>query len=811
VQIRNSFLTSLLLGCISLVCAGQTTTTYGILTVAGTNSVGDQGPAIAALFGQTEGIAVDTKGNIYIADAGNNRVRAIAPNGTITTIAGTGVNGFSGDGGPANQAQLNQPYGLALDTSGNLYIADLGNARIREVTANGNIETVAGGGSIPAIKAVGSSATTAQFTAPRNVAVDSNGTIYISDFGGNVVYSVSTTGVLSVFAGNGTAGYLGDGGVATSAELNAPAGLAAAYDGSIYIADSGNNCIRRVYQAAISTVFNTTVPTGIAVSGGALYVAGSNYAGTIYTPFTGVPSALDVATDPNGNVYATTGQFVLEISMTGAVSTVAGSGLSLYFGGDNGPASAARFHTPLGIASDALGNKYIADTANHRIRQIAPDGTINTIAGSGVAGNSGDGSAAVAATLNSPESVAIDSQNNIYVADTGNNSVRKITPDGNIATVLSGLNAPEYVAVDQAGSLYIADTGNDRVLEVTSSGSMNVLAQALQPAAVMVDAKGNVWVSEATRISQVTASGNVTAAVDNLKAPRGLAFLPNGLLAIAETGTNLIRSWSSSGGLVTIAGTGAAGYSGDGGPAANAQLNSPSDLVVDSNGTIWIADTGNNCVRIMTASTVTAVPPAEQVTGVTIVNAASLASGGVAAGEIITIFGSGFDPNETQLLFDGKAATTLYVGANQINAITPADLSAGSTTQITISVDGAVVDALPANVVAASPGIFTVSGGAGQAAALNQDGSVNSSTNPASRGAVIVLFATGQGLDLSAVSVTIGGYAAGLIYAGPAPGYPGLMQINAQIPGGFLAPGVQPVILNVGNASSQNGVTISVE
>ena len=809
---RTRFLLLSGLICASLVAADQPAAQiYTIQSVAGSNSVGDGGPALAALFSQTEGIAVDGHGNIYVADAGANRVRKIAADGTISTVAGTGVPGFAGDGGPANAATLNQPYGLALDGAGDLFIADLGNARIRKMTTDGNIQTVAGGGSIAQSKALGGPAVDAQFNAPRNVAVDPDGTLYISDFGANIVYRVSPAGNLTVLAGTGTAGYSGDASSANLAQLNSPAGIASDGNGSIYIADSGNNCIREVYRNVISTVFNTTAPTGVAVSSGSLYIAAGNYLGTLNTPFAGVTSALDVTTDAAGDVYATTGQFVIEVSNVGAVSTIAGSGLGIYFGGDGGPALSARLHTPSGIALDSQGNKYIADTANHRIRQITPGGMISTIAGTGAAGADGDGGPALAATLNSPESVAMDSTNNLYIADTGNNKIRKITPDGNISTVLDGLNNPEYVAVDGTGAVYVADTGNDRVVKIALSGTTSVLAQVLKPAAVMVDGKGNVWLSELARVSEISASGVFSIIADPLQTPRGLALTADGQLLISETGTNLIRGWTSStGALTTVAGTGVQGFAGDGGPASAAELNAASDIAVDSTGVIWVADTGNNCIRTLTLSTVT-IPPPQQVTGATMVNGASLTPGDVAPGEIITIFGSGFDPKQTQLLFDGKSAITFYIGASQINALAPATLTPGSTTQISIVVDGSAVAVFSPNVVGAAPGIFTVAGGVGQAAATNQDGTVNSASNPAARESIIVLYATGQGNDLSAVSLTIGGYTAALLYAGPAPGYPGLMQINAQIPGGFLPPGILPVVLSIGSANSQDGVTIAVK
>ena len=785
--------------------------TYIIQTVAGSNSVGDGGPALQALFSQTEGIAVDSLGNIYVADADANRVRKIGTNGVISTIAGTGVAGFAGDGGPANAALLNQPYGLALDAAGNLYIADLGNGRVRKMTvADGKIQTVAGGGSLQeGHTAIGAPATAATFIAPRNVALDPDGTLYISDFGANIVYKVSPAGILTVLTGTGTAGYSGDDSSANMAQVNSPAGIASDGDGALYIADSGNNCVRKVYLNVISTVFNVTAPTGVAYGGGVVYVAGSNYFGTLLTPFAGVASALDVTTDTAGNVYATTGPFVIDVTNTGVVNTLAGSGSGIYFGGDGGPANLARFHSPSGIAMDGQGNKYIADTANHRIREITAAGIVATIAGTGVAGADGDGGAAALALLNLPQSVAVDGNNNLYVADTGNGKIRKIDAKGNISTVLDNLSNPEYVAVDRTGAVYVADTGNDRVLKLDTSGNVSVLAQVLKPAAVMVDGNGNVWLSELTRVSQIAANGAFSIIANGLQTPRGLALTNSGELLIAETGTNLVRGWTATGGLSTIAGTGTAGYAGDGASAAASELDAASDLVIESTGVIWIADSGNNCIRTLTVSAPVVTPPA-QITAATLVNAASLLPGDVAPGEIVTIFGSGFDPKKTQLLFDGQAATTFYIGSSQINALAPANLKPGSTTQISIVVDGAATTVFSANIEGTVPGLFTVAGGAGQAAALNSDGSANSAANPAARESVIVLFATGQGGDLSDVSVTIDSYSAALSYAGPAPGFPGLMQINAQIPGGFLPPGILPVVMSIGSVNSQDGVTIAV-
>jgi uncharacterized protein (TIGR03437 family) len=184
--------------------------------------------------------------------------------------------------------------------------------------------------------------------------------------------------------------------------------------------------------------------------------------------------------------------------------------------------------------------------------------------------------------------------------------------------------------------------------------------------------------------------------------------------------------------------------------------------------------------------------------------------GSVAPGEIVTIFGSGFVANQTQVLFDGNSTTVFYSGAGQINALAPVSLTPNSNTEISIVVNGTKLADFSSTVAVALPGIFTLVNGTGPAAVNNQDGTVNSAANPAARGSVVSLYATGQGVDVSAVGLTIGGYAAQLLYAGPAPGFPGLMQINAQVPAGFLGPGVQPVVLTIGSVASQSGVTLAV-
>ena len=782
---------------------------YMIQTVAGSDFAGDGGPATQASLGQAEGIAISRDGAIYVADAADNRVRKITLDGNIQTVAGTGTAGFFGDGGAATAAQLNQPYGVAIDSAGNLFVADLGNARVRRISTGGIIQTVAGGGAIaPGDNGDGSPALMMRFVEPRNVAVDPDGTLFISDFGAHRVYRVSPGGILTTVAGTGAPGSAGDGASSQLARLNAPAGLVSDGRGTIYIADSGNNRIRRVSGGVISTVFNVTAPTGLALSNtGALYVAAGGYLGSTTKPIAGIQSAFDVALDSSGNVYATTGQFVRKVTSDGRLIVIAGSGGPVYFAGDNGPAASARLDSPSGVAVDSSGNCYIADTGNNRIRKVSASGMIVTIAGTRSAGSKGDNDLAAVAELSAPRGLAIDALNNIYIADAGNNKVREITPAGLILPIASGLNDPEAVAVGSDGSVYIADTKNNRVLKLPVSGAAMTVAEVPSPSSIAADGQGNLFVSGPSRVLKISASGDQTILLDGLNSPAYLTLDRNGDLLIAEPRANVIRRLTNAGSITTIAGTGLAGYSGDGGAAAEGQFDSPAALTVDMAGNIWVADQGNNRIRMLTPST----RIAEINVPVSVMNAASLLPGPIAPGEIVSIFGSGFDPNATQVRFDGKPAEVFYTALGQINALTPFDLAANSNSTLSITVNGSKISEISVSVAAAALGIFTTATGKGPAAANNQDGSINSATNPAARGSIVCLYVTGAGATPKDVGATIGGSTADVLYAGPTPGFTGLTQINLRLPVGIPAPGAQPVVLKIGSVFSQPGVTVAVQ
>jgi len=332
---------------------------YTISTVAGSDEVGDGGPASQALLLQAEGVVVDLAGNLYIADALGHRVRQVSLAGIVRTVAGTGRRGFSGDGGPAAVAQLNSPYGLALDRAGNLYIADLGNARVRKVTAGGAISTVAGPWGL---------------AAPRNVAVDSSGNLLVSDFNSHKVLRVNLDGSLTAVAGTGIPGYSGDGGSASIAQLNSPTALAFDRQNNLYIGDSQNHAIRKIAGGIIVTLARVSTPSGLAFdASGNLYVA-DRAAGQIWRiPPSGQTaglsvSARDVAIAPDGALFASDGTLVRRIQPSGILTIAAGGGKITY--GDQGDARRARLNHPTGVAVDAAGNLYIADRDNHRIRRV---------------------------------------------------------------------------------------------------------------------------------------------------------------------------------------------------------------------------------------------------------------------------------------------------------------------------------------------------------------------------------------------------------------------------------------------------------
>jgi ribosomal protein S11 len=332
-----------------------------ITTLAGTGTAGfsgDTGQASAAQLNSPRGGAVDAVGNVYIADRNNHRVRKVSPAGVITTFAGTGVAGFSGDTGQASAAQLSVPEGVAADAAGNVYIVDTGNARVRKVSPAGVITTLAGT-STPGFSGDTGQASAAQLNSPSGVAADSAGNVYIGDTSNHRVRKVSPAGVITTLAGTGVKGFSGDTGQASAAQLNFPFGVAVDGAGNVYIADTDNHRVRKVDPTGVIT---TLAGTGTAGFSGD---TGQASAAQLYFPE-------GVAVDGAGNVYIadTQNNRVRKVDPTGVITTLAGTGTA-GFSGDTGQASTAQLSVPRGVASDPIGTVYIADTDNHRIRKVS--------------------------------------------------------------------------------------------------------------------------------------------------------------------------------------------------------------------------------------------------------------------------------------------------------------------------------------------------------------------------------------------------------------------------------------------------------
>ena len=600
---------------------------------------GDGGAATnAGLLGPTAMI-VDTAGNLLIADSSNNRIRKVGTNGIISTVAGNGQAyvTFSpyavGDGGAATNGTLSYPNGLALDTNGNLFIADNGNNRIAKVGTNGIIVTVAGIPSLSGHYLVdGVQATSTSLNFPSGVAVDSSNNLFIADSQNARIRKVNASGIISTVAGNGTFGYSGDGGTATSAKVNFPTGVALDTAHNLFIVDSGNHCIRKLAANIITTVAgNSTngysgdggIATNASLSNpncaavdslGNLYIADRGNSRIRKVGTNGIiateagralndgdfatnatfNSAWAIAKDSLGNLYVadTWNNCIRKVDTNGVITTVAGNGVPTY-SGDGVAATNASLNQPSGVAVDAFGNLLIADTFNNRIRKVDMNGIISTVAGTGAVLFSGDGGAATNAKLWQPYGIAVDGVGNFYVADTRNNRVRKVDTNGVITTAAgnggfsasgdggAATNASFYlnysVAVDSIGNLFITDRGNNRIRKVNTNGIITTVA-------------GN---------GAFGYSGDGGAATNaSLNLLLGVMVDSAGNFYISDAYPNVrIRKVSTNGIITTVAGNGVAGFAGDGGSGNSAELSFPRGMAMDSAGNLLIVDGGNSRIR----------------------------------------------------------------------------------------------------------------------------------------------------------------------------------------------------------------------
>ncbi|MBT5869458.1 MAG: hypothetical protein HOH38_11530 [Nitrospinaceae bacterium] len=649
------------------------------------HDVGDGKPATSVVLTLVDGIAVDRAGNIYLSHRSKNRIRKVSPDGIITTIAGNGIAGYSGDGGPALEAALNFPAGLALDEQNNLFIADRNNHRIRKVTPDGIISTVAGTGQAE-FGGDGGPALEAQLHHPSDVEVASNGELYFSDRSNHRIRKVNQDGIISTVAGQGQLGFGGDFGLATNALLKFPFGIALDKKGNLYIADRGNNRVRKVdVRGFITTLAGNSMhsfggdygpashsdlayPTDMVVDDeDNIYIADRNnhrirrvdrqgvittFMGMGKTDFNGdneiapetrlhLPFALAIHPDHKLLVVDRSHHRIRSVGLKDyRVTTVAGNGKSL-FKGDGGPGPGATLNTPSGIGVDSHNNILFADMQHHRIRKIAPDGIITTFAGNGREGNEGNGGKALSAALFMPSTLAIDRDDIVYVVHRLGNGwvIRKIDAagtithfagngqqgsdgDGGPATEASFYTISD-ITTDKAGNVYVSDAtsrsirkiGKDGIIHKVLDESQAPRAEEFHPNSVRVDDAGTLYFSDSgsSQVGKLSADGvfQIVAGTGEFKddgdggaalsagirSPGGLLFGPAGALYIAEEQTAKIRKIDANGIITQVAGTGVQGFSGDQGPARQAQVKSPFRMVFDAQGNLIFTDRDNNRIR----------------------------------------------------------------------------------------------------------------------------------------------------------------------------------------------------------------------
>jgi uncharacterized protein (TIGR03437 family) len=720
----------------------------GVITVVAGNGItgfsGDNGPAAGASLQGPTGVAVDSAGNIYVADAADYRVRKVSAAGIISTFAGTGHNDYSGDGGPAVAARVSVPNAVAVDRAGNVYIADTGNGRVRKVTPDGRITTIAGTGGDPrGPLGDGGPASAAIIGSPTDLVFDAAGNLYVADSYSRLVRKIDSSGVIRTVAGSDSYASPVDGVPALTASLRGPLRIALTSAGLLYITDTTNNIVRMVDASGIIKTIAGNGQAAYAGDGGAALSAS-------------LDSPAGIAVDAAGNLLIadSLNQRVRRVTPAGTLDTVAGNA-GYRFGGDGGPALAAQFNQPAGVAADGAGNLYIVDTLGNRVRKLAPNGAISTIAGTGERGYAGDGGPATSARLFEPRTATLDSAGNLYISDSGNQVVRKVSADGKISTIAgtgsggySGdglpatqarLSYPEGIGLDPAGNLYVADTGSFTVRKIGVDGTISTYAGNASPGSdttpsgdggpatnaalgyldgLAVDRAGNVYVTEIYlgRVRRIDPSGKISTVAGLIGAtvkgdggpatkayinPTGLAVDAAGNLLIADQGFSCIRRVNASTGIIsTIAGDDDLSFSGDGGSAVLAALHRPTGVTTDATGNIYIADTQNHRVRAVTNTQ----PPFQAAPDSL---AFSANSGGAAAVEQQIVVTSSL----AGVVFSAKASDNwlsvtpdagLMPGVLQVSA-DPSSLSVGTYSgQITITAGGATP---PARVV---PVVFNV-------------------------------------------------------------------------------------------------------
>jgi sugar lactone lactonase YvrE len=556
-----------------------------IRTYAG-GFIGDGGLATQAAIYEPRRAVVAPDGTIYIADIPNYRVRRVTTDGRITTYAGTGEAGYTGNGGPATQAQMRDTFGVAMDSRGNVYVSEVLNGVVRRISPDGRISLFAGNGRTEPARNSGIPATATSVGYPKSLAVDRQDNVYICDQDYNFVYRVTPQGVLSVIAGTGRSESSGDNGLAIQASLNSPADVAVDAAGNIYISERLGHRIRRINPQGVITTF-----------------AGNGQPGQ--TP-DGIDATFSQFNRPHGLFLIGNELYVadswnhrIKVIRNGTVTTVAGT--TQGFSGDGGPALQARFNEPMGVTADAAGNLIISDTMNRRLRRLTrATGRLDTIAGAGDALLTGDSGPALGAFLLLPSQMYLDPSGSLLVSDPGRSRVRIIDRNGLISTFAGSdvqgsagdggpanqaqLNNPNGIAGDGRGTYYIADSRNHRIRRVDSTGRISTFAGTVQ------GYQGDGGPAAQARFNE----------------PWGVALnTTTGDLFIADTQNHCIRRVDRNGQVSRFAGVCAAAGGFQDGEAATARFNQPRALVVGPDGSVFVADSANNRVRRILNNTVT--------------------------------------------------------------------------------------------------------------------------------------------------------------------------------------------------------------
>jgi YVTN family beta-propeller protein len=596
--------------------------TVKVSTVAG-GYLGDNGPATSAALSPFNTVQ-DKAGNYYVTDRYAHRIRKITSSGTITTIAGTGICGYNGENIPAKSAMLCYPAGLTFDTAGNLYVADSGNDRVRKISSSGKITTVAGNG-VHGYGGNGGPAISATLSNPWTIAFDTGGNLYFSEVTNSVVRMVNSGGIISTFAGTGVAGFSGDGGPASAAMMNWPRGIGFDASGNLYIADSNNRRVRIVTAAGTINTFAGTGQggcngdgglataarigntRGVSINNGVLYIATGgcsvvravNLSSNIISTFAGSNLGYDGDNNPplssrffspNHTLFDAAGNALIDDSFNGRIRKLSGGLIHTFAGGylgDGNSATSAALVFPEALAIDKSGNLYIADWTGNRVRKVS-GGKISTIAGTGVNGYSGDGGPGTSALLYGPQGVAVDSTGNVFIADTYNNVIRKVTTAGTISTFATDANFCDLLqmAIDSANNLYVADDCVGVIFKITPTAVVSVFAGVLNQFGYNGD--------------------NIPATTAWLNGAVGVGVDTHGNVMIPDTYNSRVREVNTSGIISTIAGDGICNYSGDGGSATSAELCNPWSVAVSSSDAIYFPDLNYGRIRKISGGIITA-------------------------------------------------------------------------------------------------------------------------------------------------------------------------------------------------------------